>query len=154
MRAGTFSASSHRRRINAADTRGAHAVVYGYQNPVRNIFQGVFNGVEAGESAFHQALPALETFLQAILSPGDHVRLRQSSDNLDIGIGFQEALQREPEDGFSLQFQELLGDRTAHPGSHAPRCHYQISFSAHAPKSLCEYKFFFVILNDYSVIDK
>ena len=41
----------------------ANAVVNGHQGPVRYIFQGVFYRMEAGESAFDQALPAVEIFL-------------------------------------------------------------------------------------------
>ena len=71
---------------------------------------------------------------------------REDRDDMDSGFRFQEFFNGETEDGFALQFEELLGNGSAHAGTGSAGGDNHEFFSLHHAFLLRKCKFFFVIL--------
>ncbi len=98
---------------------------------VRNIFQGILHGMEAGEASFDQPLRAKEILFHAILSPVIHMRFRKNGNHLNIRNCPQENLNGPAQDGDAAEEHELFGKGRPHTGSASSRRDKQVFFSVH-----------------------
>ena len=87
----------------------------GHQGTVRDVLEGVFHGMETGETAFHHLLRAGETVLCAVLPPPANMGLRKYGNNVNVRHRFKESFNSQTQNRLAVKQQELLGD----VGSHA-----------------------------------
>ena len=99
-----------------------HAVLDGYDGIFGDEFEGVLDGMEAGEAAFDKTLRACEAGLDAVFPPVGDVVFRKDGDDADAGHGFHEFFDGDAKDGLALQLQKLLGDSASHTGALAASC--------------------------------
>ena len=90
-------------------------IVDGDHGPIRDLFQGVPYGMEAGEPSGNQCLRTVEVRNEAIVLPKSNIVPGKDSDYLDVRDNGSERFDRPAENRNTSQIQKLFRNRGTHP---------------------------------------